>query len=56
MLKRYLYGGLHLRETEIVVRTEDKRIAGVIGQTPSLDHQAEGKMIVKREGMGWFLN
>ncbi len=39
----------------IVVAAEDKRIAGVIGQTPSLDHQAEGKMILKREGMGWFL-
>jgi len=39
----------------IVVAAEDKHIAGVIGQTPSLDHQAEGKMILKREGMGWFL-
>jgi dienelactone hydrolase len=39
----------------IMVAAEDKRIAGVIGQIPSLDHQAEGKMILKREGMGWFL-
>jgi len=39
----------------IMIAAKDKRIAGVIGQTPALDHQAEGKMILKREGMGWFL-
>jgi len=39
----------------ILLAAEDNRIAGVIGQTPSLDHQAEGKMIVKRDGIGWFL-
>jgi len=39
----------------IFVAAQDQRIAGVIGQTPSLDHQADGKMILKRDGLIWFL-
>ena len=53
--KIFLWGTSSSGNYGIMLAAEDKRIAGVIGQTPSLDHQAEGKMIVKREGMGWFL-
>jgi dienelactone hydrolase len=53
--KLFIWGTSSSGNYGIMVAAEDKRIAGVIGQTPSLDHQAEGKMILKREGMGWFL-
>ena len=53
--KIFVWGTSSSGNYGIMVAAEDKRIAGVIGQTPSLDHQAEGKMILKREGMGWFL-
>jgi fermentation-respiration switch protein FrsA (DUF1100 family) len=53
--KIFIWGTSSSGNYGIMVAAEDKQIAGVIGQTPSLDHQAEGKMIVKREGMGWFL-
>ncbi len=53
--KIFVWGTSSSGNFGIFLAAEDKRIAGVIGQTPSLDHQAEGKMIVKREGMGWFL-
>ncbi len=39
----------------IAIAVEDKRIAGVIGQSPSLDHEADGKWIVERDGIGWLL-
>ncbi|MBW2612344.1 MAG: alpha/beta hydrolase [Deltaproteobacteria bacterium] len=53
--KIFLWGTSSSGNYGIMLAAEDKRIAGVIGQTPSLDHHAEGKMIVKREGMSWFL-
>ncbi|MBT6341583.1 MAG: hypothetical protein HOJ48_20055 [Desulfobacula sp.] len=53
--KIFIWGTSSSGNYGILLAAEDKRIAGVMGQTPSLDHQAEGKMIVKREGMGWFL-
>jgi len=53
--KIFLWGTSSSGNYGIMLAAEDKRIAGVIGQAPSLDHHAEGKMIVKREGMGWFL-
>ncbi len=39
----------------VLIAAEDKKIACVIGQTPSLDHEADGKWIVKRDGIGWLL-
>ncbi len=39
----------------IIIAAEDKKIACVIGQSSSLDHEADGKWIVKREGIGWLL-
>ena len=39
----------------IITAAGDKKIAGVIGQSPSLDPETEGKMIVKREGIGWLI-
>ena len=53
--KIFIWGTSSSGNFGIMLAAGDKRIAGVIGQTPSLDHQAEGRMIVKREGMGWFL-
>lgn len=35
--------------------SEDKRIAGVIAQCPSLDHKKDDKIILKREGILFFL-
>jgi uncharacterized protein len=35
--------------------SEDKRIAGVIAQCPSLDHKKDDKIILKREGLLFFL-
>lgn len=39
----------------IIIAAEDKRIAGVISQCPSLDHGKDDKLILKREGIGYFL-
>ena len=39
----------------ILLAGADTKIAAIIGQTPSLDHQVDGKKILKRDGMGWFL-
>jgi len=39
----------------IALAAEDQNIAAVIGQTPALDHEKDGKMIFKREGLGWML-
>jgi uncharacterized protein len=35
--------------------SEDKRIAGVIAQCPSLDHKKDDKIILQREGLFFFL-
>jgi uncharacterized protein len=53
--KIFLWGTSSSGAYGILAAAEDQRIAGVIGQTPSLNHQADGKMILKREGWGWFL-
>ena len=39
----------------INIAAEDKRIAGVIAQCPSLDHKKDDKVIFKREGFLFFL-
>lgn len=39
----------------IIIAAEDKKIAGVISQCPSLDHGEDDKLILKREGIGYFL-
>ena len=39
----------------ILIASEDERIAAVIGQTPSLDPEKDGKKILKREGLFWLL-
>ena len=39
----------------IIIAAEDKKIAGVISQCPSLDHGKDDKLILKREGIGYFL-
>ncbi|MFC2130872.1 alpha/beta hydrolase [Bacteroidota bacterium] len=39
----------------IPIAAEDKNIAAVIGQCPSLDHQLDGKMNFQRDGLGWML-
>ena len=38
----------------IVIAADDHRIAGVIAQCPGLDHQKDGKIVIKREGMGYM--
>jgi uncharacterized protein len=39
----------------INVASEDHQIAGVIAQCPSLDHKKDDKLILQREGLGFFL-
>jgi len=39
----------------IMIAAGDKRIGGVIGQSPSLDPEADGQMIVEQNGIGWLL-
>ncbi len=39
----------------IIIAAEDKNIACVIGQSASLDHEADGKKIFKQNGIGWLL-
>ena len=39
----------------IGLAAEDQQIAGVIGQTPALDHKADGNTIIKRDGILWML-
>lgn len=39
----------------LLIAAENQNIAGIIGQTASLDPEADGKMTVKREGIGWML-
>ncbi|MDD3167832.1 MAG: alpha/beta hydrolase [Eubacteriales bacterium] len=38
----------------IILAAEDEKIAGVISQCPSLDHSKDDKLILKREGIGYF--
>jgi len=40
----------------LIEASRDKKIAGVIGQCPSLDKKADGEVAVKREGMKYFLS
>ncbi len=39
----------------LMIAAEDERITAVIGQCAGLDHEADGKMYMKRVGMGYFL-
>jgi cephalosporin-C deacetylase-like acetyl esterase len=39
----------------LVIAAEDERIAAVIGQCAGIDHEADSKLFMKREGMGYFL-
>ncbi len=39
----------------VILASEDEKIAGVIGQSPSMDGEKDGEMIVEREGIGWML-
>lgn len=39
----------------IVTAAQDKKIACVVGQCPALDSHADGKLALKREGIGFFL-
>jgi len=39
----------------IVVAADDQRIAGVIAQCAALDHKADSKLYMEREGIGLFL-
>ncbi len=39
----------------VMIAAEDQNIAAIIGQSPSLDPEADGKRIINREGMGWLL-
>jgi len=38
----------------IIIAAKDEKIAGVISQCPSLDHGKDDKLILKREGIGYF--
>ncbi len=53
--KIFLWGTSSSGNYGIIIAAEDKRIAGVIGQSPSLDPEADGKWIVERDGIGWLL-
>ena len=39
----------------LVIAAEDEQIAGVIAQCPGIDHDADNKLFMAREGMGYFL-
>ena len=39
----------------LAIAAEDERIAAVIGQCAGLDHEADSKLFMEREGMGYFL-
>ncbi len=39
----------------IVTAAQDKKIACIVGQCPALDSHADGKLALKREGIGFFL-
>ena len=39
----------------IKIASKDERIIGVIGQTPTLDSEADGQRILERDGIGWLL-
>lgn len=39
----------------LVLAAEDKRIAAVISQCGAIDHKADDKIFMEREGMGFFL-
>ncbi len=39
----------------LMIAAQDKKIACVCGQCPALDSKADGKLALKREGMGFFL-
>jgi len=54
--KIFIWGTSSSGNYGVLVAAEDPNIAGIIGQSPSFDHQADGKRIVKRDGMTWFLN
>ncbi len=39
----------------LTIAAEDERIAAVIAQCAGLDHEADSKLFMEREGMGYFL-
>jgi cephalosporin-C deacetylase-like acetyl esterase len=39
----------------LVIAAEDERIAAVIGQCSGIDHEADSKLFMEREGMAYFL-
>lgn len=39
----------------LTIAAEDEGIAAVIGQCPALDHKADSKMFMEREGIGYIL-
>ncbi len=54
--KIFLWGTSSSGNYGIIIAAEDKRIAGVIGQSPSLDPEKDGKIIFNRDGIGWMLS
>jgi len=40
----------------LTIAAEDKRIAAVIAQCASIDHEADSKLFMEREGMGFFIS
>lgn len=53
--KIFIWGTSASGNYGITIAAEDEKIAGVIGQCPSLDHKADEKIYMKRDGMRWFL-
>ncbi len=39
----------------LVVAAEDPEVAGVIAQCPGIDHDADSKLLMEREGWGYFV-
>jgi hypothetical protein len=39
----------------LVIAAQDDRIACISAQCTGLDHGADGKLVFRREGIGWFL-
>ncbi len=39
----------------LIIAAEDVRIAAVIAQCPGIDHKADSKLFMEREGLGFFL-
>ncbi len=53
--KIFLWGTSASGGYGLSIAAEDKKIAGIIAQCPGIDHDADSKLFIKREGIGTFI-